>query len=155
MKLIVYIAVLSAFAGSAMADEVPLWKAHSGDVLILNDKVMSVRGVSCPPTDTEAGLRAKRIANTFIRGGRVVCQVSTLIDGNQLVDCGKSGNGGVNLSDLLVQGGFCETLPVPSCRMAAPLDATGTFLLPDPEADLGRLRYRSSSAIPSASRYSK
>jgi hypothetical protein len=155
MKLIVHIALLSAFAGSAMADEVPLWKAHSGDVLILNDKVMSVRGVSCPPADTEAGLRAKRIANTFIRGRRVVCQVSTLIEGDQLVDCEKPGNDGVNLSDLLVQGGFCETSPVPSSCMAAPLDAMPTFLVPHPEADPGRLRYRSSSAIPSASRYSK
>ena len=95
-------------ASSAAAQEHNMtWKALEGDRLNLNGRVMSVQGISCPPLTLASGLSAKRLANTLLRGGVVVCATSLTEDGSEFVDCAKQSNNGLTLSQMLVFSDLC------------------------------------------------
>jgi len=105
------------------------WKALQGDTLKLNGKIMSVHGVSCPPTSMAAGLTAKRFANTFLRGGVVVCMTSLERKGREYVDCAKRGNNGLSLSQMLVFTTLCTPRRNQDC-MSPHIDAMPTYAPP-------------------------
>jgi hypothetical protein len=93
------------------------WMALQGDTLNLNGRIMRVHGVSCPPSSQPAGLYAKRLANTFLRGGLVVCVTSRTKNGRETVDCAKQGNNGFSLSQMLVFTALCTPRQDQECLM--------------------------------------
>lgn len=123
-----------AFLGASAAvaqEKNTTWKALEGDRLNLNGRVMSVHGISCPPPSLASGLSAKRLANTFLRGGMVVCATSLTEDGNQFVDCAKRGNNGLTLSQMLVFSDLCIPRRDQDC-LAPHIDALPTYAPPPP-----------------------
>lgn len=110
------------------------WKALKGDTLNLNGKVMGVHGVSCPPPSVAAGLRAKRLANTFLRGGVVVCMTSVEPTGVEKVDCAKRGNNGLTLSQMLVFKTLCVPRRDEEC-ITPHIDAMPTYSPPPRRAE--------------------
>ena len=109
------------------------WKALEGDTLNLNGRIMSVHGVSCPPSSQAAGLSAKRLANTVLRGGVVVCVTSLERNGRENVDCAKRGNNGLSLSQMLVFTALCTPRRDQEC-MTPHFDAMPTYAPPPPRA---------------------
>lgn len=107
------------------------WKALEGDRLNLNGKIMSVHGIYCPPPTQASGLSAKRLSNTFLRGGLVVCATSLSKDGTEFVDCAKRGNNGLTLSQMLVFSDMCIPRRHQDC-LAPHIDALPTYSLPPP-----------------------
>ncbi len=119
-------------ASSAAAQEKDMtWKALEGDRLNLNGKVMSVHGIYCPPSSQPTGLSAKRLSNTFLRGGVVVCATSLSADGTEYVDCAKRGNNGLTLSQMLVFSDMCILQRDQEC-LAPRIDALPTYAPPPP-----------------------
>ena len=121
---------LGLLAEGVVAEQRDLsWKALEGDRVNLNGNVMSVHVISCPATTTEAGLDAKRLVNTFLRGGVVICARSSTRDGHEYVDCAKRGNNGLTLSQMLIFSELCAPAPEEQC-LAPPVDALPAFILP-------------------------
>ena len=119
-------------ASSAAAQEKNMtWKALEGDRLNLNGRIMQVHGISCPSPRIASGMSAKRLANTFLRGGIVVCATSLLEDGSELVDCAKRGNNGLMLSQMLVFSDLCRPRRDQEC-LAPSFDAMPTYATPPP-----------------------
>ncbi|NHQ75937.1 hypothetical protein HAT86_15925 [Roseovarius gahaiensis] len=110
------------------------WQALDGDTLNLNGRIMSIHGVSCPPTSLAAGLRAKRLANTFLRGGVVVCVTSLERNGREDVDCAKRGNNGLSLSQMLVFKTLCTPRRNQNC-LTPNIDAMPTYAPPPRRAE--------------------
>ncbi|MDF1621756.1 hypothetical protein [Pseudothioclava nitratireducens] len=119
-------------ASSATAQEKNMtWKALEGDRLNLNGMIINVHGISCPPPILASGMSAKRLANTFLRGGVVVCATSLTEDGSEFVDCAKQGNNGLTLSQKLVFSDLCIPLRDQEC-LPPFIDALPTYALPPP-----------------------
>lgn len=132
MLRIIFPTLALLVASSATAQETNMtWKALEGDRLNLNGMIINVHGISCPPPILASGMSAKRLANTFLRGGVVVCATSLTEDGSKFGDCAKRGNNGLNLSQMLVFSDLCILRPDEEC-LAPIIDPLPTYALPPP-----------------------
>lgn len=86
------------------------WKAVSGDTYQLNGSIVKLEGVYCPSPDTENGLEAKRIANTFLRSGTVNCNGFGISQASWSGDCTLKGNNGKTLSQVMIDSGYCNSV---------------------------------------------
>jgi hypothetical protein len=111
------------------------WKALEGDRLNLNGRIMNVHGVVCPSPEQAAGLEAKRLANTYLRGGVVACVTSLSRDGTQTVDCAKRDNNGLLLSQMLIFTELCVAKTDEECLVPR-FDALPTYELPPKQRDV-------------------
>jgi len=82
-------------------------KAISGDTFILNNRTVQIMGIRCPAPETEDGLAAQRIANTYLNGKNVGCAINHAGDGSLIGDCKLRGNNGRTLSEVLLATGLC------------------------------------------------
>ena len=83
----------------------------SGDTLQYKNKTLKLRGVTCPSVDTEEGLEAKRLANSYIfssgtQASTVSCK-STFWSGLGTITC-KRDTARASLSEFLVNSGLCK-----------------------------------------------
>lgn len=129
MKQLFFAALLCCPGAALNAQNAITWGALDGHTLVLNDIVVALSGVECPASTTDTGLEAKRVANTFLRGGRVVCQITQAEDGTKLADCSKSGTIGLTLSQVLLSQDLCKPIAKSTCITPA-FDALPLFTLP-------------------------
>ena len=83
--------------------------AISGDTIFAKGRAVKVLGVQCPTTETEEGLQAKRIANTYLSGSRVKCVIKRSKTGQLVGDCKLRANNGRALSEVLLATGLCNS----------------------------------------------
>ena len=81
-------------------------KAISGDTFISNNRTVQVMGIKCPAPETEDGLAAQRITNTYLSGKNVGCAINHAGDGSLIGDCKLRGNNGRTLSEVLLATGL-------------------------------------------------
>ena len=98
--------IISVGPLTAQADHV--LSALSGDKIRVYDGVMSLQGVRCPGLETEAGKEAKRLANIYLHGAHVYCEIAKNERGNVIGDCKLRSNNGNNLSQMLIASGYCK-----------------------------------------------
>ena len=91
---------------SAFAAEV---RAISGDAFLAKGRAVKVFGIQCPTTETEEGLQAKRIANTYLSGSRIKCAIKRSKTGQLVGDCKLQANNGRALSEVLLATGLCRS----------------------------------------------
>ena len=94
--------LLQASMGSATGA-----KAISGDTFISNNRTVQVMGIKCPAPETEDGLAAQRITNTYLSGKNVGCAINRTGGGSLIGDCKLRGNNGLTLSEVLLATGLC------------------------------------------------
>ena len=82
-------------------------KGISGDTFISNNRTVQIMGIRCPAPETEDGLAAKRITNTYLSGKNVGCAINRTGDGSLIGDCKLRGNNGRTLSEVLLATGLC------------------------------------------------
>ena len=82
-------------------------KAISGDTFISNNRTVQIMGIRCPAPETEDGLAAKRIANTYLNGKNVGCAINRTENSSLVGDCKLRGNNGRTLSEVLLATGLC------------------------------------------------
>ena len=90
--------------GRAIENEVRIWRALTGDTMELDGRVIRLAGVTCPGIDTEEGRKAKALLNTFLRAGRISCQVSQSANGPEAV-CRKEQR---DFAEGMRSSGLCE-----------------------------------------------
>jgi len=105
-KLIPLVCMICGIGYSAFAAEV---NAISGDTFFAKGRIVKVMGVECPTPDTEEGLQAKRIANTYLSGSRIKCAIKRSEAGQLVGDCKLQANNGRALSEVLLATGLCRS----------------------------------------------
>ena len=98
--------IIAGISSSVFAAEV---SAISGDTFFAKGRAIKVMGVECPTPDTEAGLKAKRIANTYLNGTRIKCAIKQSETGQLVGDCKLQANNGRALSEVLLATGLCRS----------------------------------------------
>ena len=98
--------MIASISSSVFAAEV---QAISGDTFFANGRAVKVLGVQCPAPDTEEGLQAKRIANTYLSGSRIRCAIKRSKTGQLVGDCKLQANNGRSLSEVLLATGLCRS----------------------------------------------
>ena len=97
-------------ASSVSADHGLL--AITGDKIRVYDGQMSLQGVRCPSLESKAGKAAQRLANVYLHGTSVYCEL-TRNEGDEAVgDCKLRSNNGNTLSQMLVASGHCEKIKI-------------------------------------------
>lgn len=94
-------AALAAQAGHELS-------AITGDKIRVYDGQMLLQGVRCPNLDSEAGKAAQRLANIYLHGKHVYCEVTRNESAEALGDCKLRFNNGNTLSQMLIASGYCE-----------------------------------------------
>lgn len=61
--------------------------AMTGDTIMLDGKIMKLKGIDCPPLDTPEGREAQRIVQIMIHARVLNCAWETLPDGTREGDC--------------------------------------------------------------------
>ena len=105
-KLIPLVSMICGIGYSAFAVKV---SAVSGDTFFAKGRAVEVLGVRCPAPDTEDGLQAKRIANTYLSGSRIKCAIKQSKNGQLVGDCKLQANNGRALSEVLLATGLCRS----------------------------------------------
>ena len=82
--------------------------AISGDKIKVYDGKMALQGVRCPSPHTEAGQAAQRLANVYLHGAHVYCELVRDEGKEATGDCKLRSNNGNTLSQMLIASGFCE-----------------------------------------------
>ena len=106
IKLIPLVCMICGIGYSAFAAEV---SAISGNTFFVKGRAVKVFGVQCPATDTDEGLQAKRIANTYLSGSRIKCAIKRSKTGQLVGDCKFRANNGRALSEVLLATGLCRS----------------------------------------------
>ena len=102
--------IVSVVAFSVSADHG--FFAITGDKIRVYDGQMSLQGVRCPTPDSDAGKAAQRLANVYLHGSSVYCEL-TKNEGDEAVgDCKLRSNNGNTLSQMLVASGHCEKIKI-------------------------------------------
>lgn len=115
MRFFTVILLGLAFPWAAPAEEAPrVWRALSGDRVVLDGTEYRLSGVDCPAPETDAGRAAKALLNTYLRGGYLVCDVD---DGRAA--CRRDGR---DVAEGLIESGHCrgtdaEPLPEDARRL--------------------------------------
>ena len=84
-------------------------KAIDGHTIELGGDRMIVEGIICPDIDTPEGMDAKRLANTYIHGRNVTCEVMSNFGAAWRGDCKLKSNNGNTLSQMLLESGLCKS----------------------------------------------
>ena len=98
--------VFILFATASVGTELT---AISGDTFFAKGRAVKVMGVKCPTPDTDDGLQAKRIANTYLSGSRIKCAIKQSETGQLVGDCKLRANNGRALSEVLLATGLCRS----------------------------------------------
>ena len=98
--------VFILFATASVGTELT---AISGDTFFAKGRAVKVMGVKCPTPDTDDGLQAKRIANTYLSGSRIKCAIKRSKTGQLIGDCKLRANNGRALSEALLATGLCRS----------------------------------------------
>jgi len=108
--------LIVSFSSSLAASDAPakieipwLLKVLSGDNIRYNYKNYKIVGVNCPSLDTEEGIEAKRLANSYLHSGAV--QVTTFscdfCEELGRIKC-KRDTARASLSEFLINSGLCK-----------------------------------------------
>ena len=84
-------------------------KAINGHTIDLYGDLMIVEGIICPDIDTPEGMDAKRIANTYVHGRNVTCEVMSNFRAAWRGGCKLKSNNGNTLSQMLLESGLCKS----------------------------------------------
>ena len=106
----ILITSLMCFVSSAHADHG--LSAISGDKIRVYDGHRSLQGVRCPEHDSEAGKIAQRLANVYLHGAHVYCELTQREGDEAIGDCKLRSNKGNTLSQMLVASGHCEKMEI-------------------------------------------
>lgn len=124
-------------AAPARENEARVWQAISGDEAVLDGERVRLAGIACPDPETEEGRRAKALFNTFLRGGRVTCNIR---DG--WAQCDKEGR---DVATGLIESGLCRAIPMPALE-----EETARILTRDPTQEAEMISGRTASCDPAA-----
>ena len=106
-RLFLFMAAAFVTANTSSADHNV--KAIDGHTIELGGDRMIVEGVICPDIDTPEGMDAKRLANTYIHGRNVTCEVMSNFRAAWRGDCKLKSNNGNTLSQMLLESGSCKS----------------------------------------------
>ena len=84
-------------------------KAINGHTIELDGDLMIVEGIICPNVDTPEGMDAKRLANTYVHGRNVTCEIMSNFGAAWRGDCKLKSNNGNTLSQMLLDSGLCQS----------------------------------------------
>jgi hypothetical protein len=107
LRLFLFMAAAFVTANTSSADHNV--KAINGHTIELDGDRMIVEGIICPDIDTPEGMDAKRLANTYIHGRDVTCEVMSNFGAAWRGDCKLKSNNGNTLSQLLLESGLCKS----------------------------------------------
>ena len=107
LKLFLFMAAAFVTANTSSADHNV--KAIDGHTIELGGDRMIVEGIICPDIDTPEGMDAKRLANTYIHGRNVTCEVMSNFGAAWRGDCKLKSNNGNTLSQMLLESGLCKS----------------------------------------------
>ena len=107
LRLFLFMAAAFVTANTSSADH--NLKAIDGHTIELGGDRMIVEGVICPDIDTPEGMDAKRLANTYIHGRNVTCEVMSNFRAAWRGDCKLKSNNGNTLSQMLLESGLCKS----------------------------------------------
>lgn len=85
-------------------------RALSGDTVIFRGHVVRLEGLKCPAANTEKGIDAKALANTFLRNPYVECDVWSRDNENWQGRCAVNGfrvAGGRDMAQGMIASGLC------------------------------------------------
>ena len=103
--LIISVGPLTAEADHALS-------AITGDKIRVYDGQMSLQGVRCPDPDSDTGKIAQRLANVYLHGAHVYCELIRR-DGDEVIwDCKLRSNNGNTLSQMLIASGHCKKIEI-------------------------------------------
>ena len=107
LRLFLFMAATFVTPNTSFADHNV--KAINGHTIKLGDDVMIVEGIVCPNVDAPEGMDAKRLANTYVHGRNVTCEVMSNFGSAWRGDCQLKSNNGNTLSQMLVDSGLCQS----------------------------------------------
>ena len=107
LRLFLFMAAAFVTANTSFADHNV--KAINGHTIELDSDLMIVEGIVCPNVDTPEGMDAKRLANTYVHGRKVTCEVISNFGAAWRGDCKLKGNNGNTLSQMLLDSGLCKS----------------------------------------------
>ena len=105
LRLFLFTALAFSIAITSFADHGI--KAINGHTIELDGDLMIVQGVICPSFETPEGIDAKRLANTYLHGRNVTCEVISNFGAAWRGDCQLKSNNGNTLSKALKESGLC------------------------------------------------
>jgi hypothetical protein len=111
LRLFLFMAAAFVTANTSFADHNV--KAINGHTIDLYGDLMIVEGIVCPNIDTPAGMDAKRLANTYLHGRNVTCEVMSNFGAAWRGDCKLKSNNGNTLSQMLIDSGLCKSGEIP------------------------------------------
>ena len=107
LQLFLFMAAAFVTANTSFADHNV--KAINGHTIDLYGDLMIVEGIVCPNVDTPEGMDAKRLANTYLHGRKVTCEVISNFGAAWRGDCKLKSNNGNTLSQMLLDSGLCQS----------------------------------------------
>ena len=107
LRLFLLMAVAFLTANTSFADHNV--KAINGHTIDLYGDLMIVEGIVCPNVDTPEGMDAKRLANTYLHGRKVTCEIMSNFGAAWRGDCKLKSNNGNTLSQMLLDSGLCKS----------------------------------------------
>ncbi|MBY6157389.1 hypothetical protein [Pseudooceanicola nitratireducens] len=79
--------LLAVLIATPMAEAKGRRAAMSGDTIMLDGKIIKLKGLECPPMDTEEGKEAQRLVQIMLHARILNCAWDTLPDGTREGDC--------------------------------------------------------------------
>ena len=107
LRLFLFMAAAFVTANTSFADHNV--KAINGRTIELDSDLMIVEGIVCPNVDKPEGMDAKRLANTYVHGRNVTCEVMSNFGAAWRGDCKLKSNNGNTLSQMLLASGLCKS----------------------------------------------
>ena len=107
LRLFLFLAAAFVAANTIFADH--NLKAINGHTIELFGDLMIVEDIICPNIDTPEGMDAKRLANTYVHGRNVTCEVMSNFGAARRGDCQLKSNNGNTLSQMLLDSGLCKS----------------------------------------------
>ena len=107
LRLFLFVAAAFVTANTSFADHNV--KAINGHTIDLYGDLMIVEGIVCPNVDTPEGMDAKRLANTYLHGRKVTCEVISNFGAAWRGDCKLKSKNGTTLSQMLLDSGLCQS----------------------------------------------
>lgn len=106
----ILVILVTCFVGAAHADHGLL--AITGDTIRVYDGQMSLQGVRCPAPDSDTGKIAQRLANVYLHGAHVYCELIRREGDEVIGDCKLRSNNGNTLSQMLIASGHCKKIEI-------------------------------------------
>ena len=107
LRLFLFLAAAFVAANTIFADHNV--KAINGHTIELYGDLMIVEDIICPNIDTPEGMDARRLANTYVHGRNVTCEVMSNFGAAWRGDCKLKSNNGNTLSQMLLDSGLCKS----------------------------------------------